>query len=75
MGEYASDDKLEWEKPYWVQQKTIKTAPACQQAKSGANFASEITNINEKADKKGIGWQKPVWAMGEPTLKSTAMKN
>jgi len=72
MGKYASDDKLEWEKPDWAQQKTIKTTPAGQQVKSGVNLASEITNIHETADEKGIGWQKPAWATQGPNLKSTA---
>lgn len=71
-GKYASDDHLEWEKPDWTKNKPLKSTQTGEAAKSGQNLASDITNIKESADEKGIGWEKPAWATGGAQLKSTA---
>lgn len=71
-GKYARDDTTSWQKPDWTTKKTTKTTHAGEAAKSGENLASEITNIKEQADDKGIGWQKPSWATQGAKLKSTS---
>ena len=73
-GKYARDDATSWQKPDWTTKKTTKTTQQGAAAKTGGNLASEITNIKDQADEKGIGWQKPAWATqgGAANLKSTA---
>lgn len=71
-GKYARDDTTSWQKPDWTTTKTTKTTQKGVAATSGENLASNITNITDQAEEKGIGWQKPAWATGGPKLKSTA---
>ena len=71
MGKYAQDDKLEWEKPDWTKNKPTRSTEAGEAAQSGANLASNITNIADEAEERGLGWEKPAWAQGGVKLKST----
>lgn len=70
-GKYARDDQTSWQKPDWTKKTPIKTTQQGAAVKTGENLASEITNIKDQADTKGIGWQKPAWATQGPQLKST----
>ena len=73
-GKYARDDHLEWEKPDWTTKKPIKSTQTGAAVQQGQNLAGNITNVQDTAEERGIGWQKPAWATGggAPKLKPTA---
>ena len=71
MGQYAQDDKLEWEKPDWTKNAPTQKSAVGEAARQGEDLAGDITNVAETADERGLGWEKPAWAQGGLKLKST----